>query len=128
MSLNQIITSLNADGHVDVPAGWTQGRALFGGLLAAHEPKADQDHCDQIEPKDCRIKQAEGNRHDEILMVRRNGERKQRQYNGGWNVCKDSSPPWAQSRKPAAVREAQKRGGETPGRSVLSDSSRYGNA
>ena len=33
MSLNQIITSLNADGHVDVPAGWTQGRALFGGLL-----------------------------------------------------------------------------------------------
>ncbi|MDF1629932.1 MAG: thioesterase family protein [Alcanivoracaceae bacterium] len=35
MSLNHIIASLNSDGHVDVPGGWTQGRALFGGLLAA---------------------------------------------------------------------------------------------
>lgn len=35
MSLNHIIASINSDGHVDVPGGWTQGRALFGGLLAA---------------------------------------------------------------------------------------------
>lgn len=35
MSLHQITTSLTADGHVDIPTGWTQGRALYGGLVAA---------------------------------------------------------------------------------------------
>ena len=35
MSLHQITTSLSADGHVDVPTGWMQGRALYGGLVAA---------------------------------------------------------------------------------------------
>lgn len=35
MSLHQITTALTADGHVDVPTGWMQGRALYGGLVAA---------------------------------------------------------------------------------------------
>ena len=35
MSLNQITASLTTDGHVNVPTGWMQGRALYGGLVAA---------------------------------------------------------------------------------------------
>lgn len=35
MTFNQIVESVSATGSIDVPAGWTQGRALFGGLLAA---------------------------------------------------------------------------------------------
>ena len=35
MSLHQIIASLDHDGRIDIPVGWNQGRALFGGLLAA---------------------------------------------------------------------------------------------
>jgi acyl-CoA thioesterase len=34
MSFHDIVASLNASGTVQVPEGWTQGRALFGGLLA----------------------------------------------------------------------------------------------
>lgn len=35
MSLHQITTALTPDGQVDVPTGWMQGRALYGGLVAA---------------------------------------------------------------------------------------------
>ena len=35
MSLNNILSAMNNTGHVTIPTGWTQGRALFGGLVAA---------------------------------------------------------------------------------------------
>jgi acyl-CoA thioesterase len=35
MNFHDIIASVSPAGDVQVPEGWTQGRALFGGLLAA---------------------------------------------------------------------------------------------
>ena len=35
MALHPFLTTMNDDGHVHAPAGWSQGRALFGGLVAA---------------------------------------------------------------------------------------------
>lgn len=35
MTFHDIVASMDPSGQVQVPDGWTQGRALFGGLLAA---------------------------------------------------------------------------------------------
>ncbi|MFN3713091.1 MAG: acyl-CoA thioesterase [Alcanivoracaceae bacterium] len=35
MAFHDIVASMDPAGEVQVPSGWTQGRALFGGLLAA---------------------------------------------------------------------------------------------
>src|SRR5690554_6594247 len=35
MNIHTITSTMTESGHVSVPEGWTQGRALFGGLVAA---------------------------------------------------------------------------------------------